>query len=97
MSTKYNMQKEIRTIITNGAEQDQYLFGLCHETSHYGVVVFEWLCLNTVAFMHLEGVRFTTNLSGLSYEFFSYGSMDPVLRDQMISDAQAEFELRYDL
>lgn len=97
MSTKFNMQVEIRKVINLGAEQDQYLFGLCHEVTPRGSYVFEWLCLNTIAFMHLEGIRFSTDLSVLPFKFHNYGTMDKALRDQMISDAQAAFELRYDL
>lgn len=97
MSIKYNMLVEIRKVIDLGAAEDQYLFGLCHEVTPYGSHVFEWLCLNTVAFMHLEGVQFTTDLSVLKWEFHNYGTMDPELRDQMISDERAAYEIKYDL
>lgn len=97
MTTEYNMQIEIQNLILLDAVENYYLFGLFHETSRYGVLEFEWLCLNSLAFMHLEGIRFSTDLSVLKWEFHNYGTMDPELRDQMISDERAAFEIRYDL
>lgn len=97
MTTEYNMQIAIQNLIHLDAVENYYMFGMFHETSRYGVLQFEWLCLNSLAFMHLEGIRFSTDLTGLSYEFHNYGTMDPKLRDQMIEEAQAAYEIKYDL
>ena len=97
MTNLFNMQYEVQRAIQESLVGDLYMFCLHHEASRYGVVQFEWMCLVGTYFFHQEGVHFGADLSKLNFEFHNYGTMDPILRDQMIEQAQAEFEIRYDL